>query len=246
MGYKPDPPDPRDKTIHELAATGANFLPVGSELPSQASVAEAKVGIRHQGQTSSCVGFALSTAVRLAHIKDGRNVPELSPSFVYYIGRKDHQDKVTDKGTHIRSALKGIIRVGVPEERHWPFDPKKINRPPTWGAYRHGHDNGGVRGYYRIPRFKPDLIRLAIASQRPVVAGFLVDRAFVKNKGPSEITTPMDKKSIVGGHAMVIEAYDGDRFTLHNSWGTGWRNGGRVKVSSEFIKGAYDIWAIDT
>lgn len=40
----------------------------------------------------------------------------------------------------------------------------------------------------------------------------------------------------VGGHAVAITGFDGDNFTITNSWGDGWGNRGHAVISSANLK----------
>jgi hypothetical protein len=106
-----------------------------------------------------------------------------------------------------------------------------------------GHDLGGVRGYYRVQSLG-DAVRQALASGKPVVGGWYVDAAFLAEDGPALIDAP---GNAVGGHAMVLDGYNQDgTFNLLNSWGLGWRQEGRARVTEAFVEAALDLWAIDT
>jgi hypothetical protein len=232
-GYLFDQPDRRD-------------LPLGSILESKAppltaSVEHPLVTARNQSRSNSCVGFAWAQAVRLAYLAQGVPCPDLSPLFAYYLARSTHQSTARDDGTYLRAAAKAIISLGIASEKAWPFSLLRVNRAPSMGAHRDGHDRKGLRGYYRVAAGDLDGVRRAIAAGYPVTAGWQIDKAFMANKGPEFVES--FGSDTVGGHAMTVVAYDEHSFTLLNSWGTSWR-GGTVKIGEKAMSQAHDIWAI--
>lgn len=235
-GYLPDPPDSRDRPIGRLR--------LATEIPAAHSLDDPRLSpVKDQGGTSSCVGQAVANGVRLAFRALGRTVPDLSALFAYFNARREAGQRVTDSGTYIRSAIKALTKLGICAEAAWP-QRSPVNRQPRWGAYRGAHDFRGVRGYYRIPERDVQSVREAIASGRPVVGGWQVDRPFTSNSGP-EVQGPCTGPSI-GGHAMLIVAYlENGNFVILNSWGPDWRTNGRQVVSEAFVREARDKWAID-
>jgi hypothetical protein len=239
FGYLPDEPDHRDRYLAELLL-GTIDLPRRVSLTDQYTFSA-----RNQGATNACVGFAVSTALRAALEIDRKKRPELSAFFVYYLARKEHDFSpiLLDGGTYLRAALKAVIRFGAAEERLHPAS-AGTSRAPSWRALRDAYDYRGLRGYYRIPAGDVQGVRQALASGRPVVAGFLVGQSFLDNDGPTRIV--QQSAPFAGGHAVVVSGYDGDDFEIVNSWGASWRNGGRAKISEAFMGAGTDLWAIDT
>ena len=235
FGYLFDDYDYRDYSYSEAFGT----LPI----PREASVAVNGIEPRDQGQTNSCVGYSCSTALRLALHQDGVGVPALSAFFTYFNARKLSDAPVTDSGTYIRDAIKATQKFGICASKYWKHNEWKVNSQPDWNAYRMAHDFRGIRRYYRVN--SADEVRQAIAAGRPVIGGWSVNYEFCQSEGPSSIDVIED--NYIGNHAMLIEGYDEDsNFTIHNSWGQSWRNGGRVKVTEAFIERMVDGWAIDT
>jgi hypothetical protein len=234
-GAHRDKPDSRDKLIRLATLDDA--------IPSAATVDRGQPPEDQDG-TGSCVGQSVTSAIWLAYMANGIDCPDLSALFAYYNGRRYHQTTVTDNGTGIRYVIKGSVRFGATTEDAWPFKPAAVNRKPGWNAYRLGHDRRGVRGYYRIPRGDLNAVRRAIANKLPVVAWWVVDKAFTSRTGPSVIG-PCDESKRAGNHCMVIPSYyEKGEFGLLNSWGA-WRHNGRQRVTAEFVARGRDLWAID-
>lgn len=240
-GYLPDLTDVRDKSFDLLGLPATN-------LPITVSLAPPGLVPFDQGATNSCVGQAVSQAVRLRMSRRLGYLPEpLSRRAIYWNARAYHGATKRDEGTHIRFAIRALQRYGAPPESVWPFEGGAINRKPSLASYQLGHDFGGVRGYYRIQESgerKLLAIKAAIAAGYPVVAGWFVDRAFLRNDGPHLIGAQR-ADDIVGGHAMVLTGYAGDSYDVTNSWGTSWRAGGFATFRSELVLEAIDVWAID-
>lgn len=236
LGYLPDLPDHRDRDIDKLGI-GSSKLPGNVALPVRE--------VLDQGRTNTCVAQAIAQAVR---VKTEEEL--LSRLAIYWNARAYHAATKRDDGTHIRLAIRALQRYGAPPERVWPFDvsllSSKLNKKPSLASYQLGHDFGGVRGYYRI--FDTGLAKLlaikaAIASGRPVVAGWHVDGAFVADDGPALIDVPTGPA--IGGHAMAIVGYTEDAFEVVNSWGTRWRQDGFAYFTPAMVMEAIDVWAID-
>lgn len=236
FGYRPDPIDNRDRMLASLE--------LASDVPLSATVIKRPLTIKSQGSTGSCVGQSVAQAVQLAFAHDDAMVQDLSALFVYYNSRKESgDDTITDNGTYLRTAIKSVQKFGVCPELVWPFSSSKVNRMPTWNAYRTAHDRRGVRGYYRIEPGNLLDVKRAIASGRPVVAGWQVDAAFKAHRGGTVIGA--QHEPFVGGHAMVVVAYTAAHWTIVNSWGTGWGDAGLATVNDSFMRQARDLWAVD-
>lgn len=238
FGYRPDPEDERDFVLAKLDRL--ELAP-----PRAASVHHPDLLIRDQGATGSCVGQAISNAVRLGYLvgNGDENCPDLSALFAYHEARILDGGPMDDVGATIRSGVKGVQKSGVAPASTWPFDEGQVNEMPSWRAYRSAHDRRGLRGYYRIPGGDVEGVRKAIAARCPVVGGWMIDREFMHHQGGSVLGVP--REPFLGGHAILIESYDGDTFTIVNSWGVGWGDGGRARVSAAFVAAGRDLWAID-
>lgn len=236
LGYLVDAQDPRDLMLSVR-------LQAGGSIPSSLSLYDARQRVRHQGEVSWCVGFAGTSAVRLGYLAAGVDCPELSPCFLYR-GCRNVDGTNEDAGTYIRSAMRVAMKLGLAAEMAWPTTPERMNEALGLAAAHAAHDRFGTRGYYRVASGDTDGIRLALASGFPVVAGWTVDRAFMRWDGAHPI--PADLGAPEGGHAMAIVGYRADgTFDLLNSWGTEWGQGGFGWASEGFAARARDVWAID-
>ncbi len=240
LGYQPCGVDSRDLACSTLLErVGFAY----GTLPEQIDLWDARFPIFDQGSVGSCAGCSTAQGLRVAFAVDGRDVPPLSPLFLYYNGRRADRpgDKaVTDSGTTLRSVMKQLMHLGVCPESQWPLTSSHAARP-SWLAYRAAADYRGLRGYYRVVDVEE--IRRALAARRPVVIGLNVDKAFLDADGPSYVD---DTAGGAGGHAMLLTGYDKrGRFHLVNSWGEQWR-GGKILVGESFVRRSLSAWAIDT
>lgn len=147
-----------------------------------------------------------------------------------------------DEGTYIRDAFKASIKLGTCPEKVWPFIESQVCVEPNWKARQAAYSERGAHKYRRVAA-NADLVKSAIASGCPVVAGWTVDESILDYEGGvlDECTgTP------IGGHAMMIESYDLDTFTILNSWGQGYGEGGRLRVTRAFVEALMDGWVVET
>lgn len=92
-------------------------------------------------------------------------------------------------------------------------------------------------------------IAAAIASGIPVeIAGF-VDSAFMSLTKGQVMGAPNQSDPNGGGHAIWLWGYDTMAdgslvFTLRNSWGAGWCDGGNCLVGPAFIASLWEAWPV--
>lgn len=243
FGYLKDPEDTRDRPLRALLGDLAESPP-----PLFASVEDPRVLPKDQGQTGSCTGQAWSQALRLAYLRAGRECPELSALFAYYSNRAEFEGQGQDEGAYLRTGAAATMKFGCAAETAWPFSEARVNLEPGWTAFRSAHDRRGVRSYHRVDLSRPDDVRRAIASGRPVVAGFDVDDAFMDFDGVGVITAP-DRNRLLGGHALCITSYAADgTFRFINSWGGGpggWGVFGFGIADEAWLMAGTDAWVVD-
>jgi len=240
LGHKMDPEDSRDWHVDKLLArVGAPAM-----VPLKGSVYSPELKIKDQGGTGSCEGQSVANATRAAYLALGLPCPDLSALFVYYCSRAlQTPNKIVDDGAYIRDGIKTLQQFGECTELSWKFVESRVNTAPSWSAYRDAISRRGIRGYYAIPNGDVNRIKQAIAAKIPVVAGWQIDNAFL-NETDTGVQGPCRGPSI-GGHAMMLERFEGDTFMIVNSWGTSWRVDGRFRASADFVAQCNSAWAID-
>ena len=239
LALKQDKPDSRDWHIDTLLAK----VGAPAAVPAAGSVFSQFTIIKDQGGTGSCEGQSVSNATRAAYLALGQMCPDLSALFIYYGSRSIAGGPIIDEGAYIRDGIKTLQQVGECTETVWPFIEGRVNSSPSWAAYRDATKRRGIRGYYAIPNGDVNRVKQALAAKIPVVGGWTLDNGFMNFyfKGVQEACTGPS----VGNHAMFVESFQGDTFTLVNSWGYNYRESGRFRASSGFMASGWSYWGID-
>lgn len=237
-GYLPDEVDKRDFSFDKLGL-GSTHLPPEVSLRPHVSM------VLDQRSTNSCVANAICNAIAIADSSQNDLTSPILVSrlFAYYNARAFHGSEKRDAGTFLRYCIKGLVKFGMPAEAQHPFSVLRVNRRPSWNAYRHAFDRRGPSGYFRIfesGTSRIQAIKSALVNGYPVCFGTTIDREFTKPSGPSVVGRP--GSNILGGHAMCWVGYrnrnGGDQFLTLNSWGRNWRDGGFVWMTDEVVADA--------
>jgi C1A family cysteine protease len=237
LGYLPNPIDRRDLDIDVLALST-------TDLPAEVSLAPYVSEVFDQGSTSSCVSNAIAGAIGILECKAEMPYKPVSRLFAYYNSRRLHNGHKSDSGTYIRTCLKMMTKLGIPDEEHWNFSTAfwKVNRRPPWNSYMMAHPrkDGTYCRIYDVGERRVLAIKAALAASLPVVFGTKVSRSYLESEGPTEVSRPSIVDEIAGGHAQVIVGYedtesDGTRFRILNSWGDDWRDGGFIWMSEDYL-----------
>ncbi len=207
--------------------------------------------IYNQGQTSSCVGWAIKQACQIrarvmaATAEAAAAVEELSAMGIYDFARMREKqrtgDAIADVGCFPRDAMYALSEDGIPPESVWPFDPAKINDEPPWDvdAAASAHR---ITEFYRIDSdgdARVHDIMNAIAQGYPVVFGTFVDTAYMMYSGGVVMSVNLND-SQGGGHMQTIVGYttqaDGSIvFTVLNQWDASWGENGLARVHQNVI-----------
>lgn len=246
LGYLADPPKmPGQRPDFEAG----EILRAAPTPPKVADLNRYIVDILDQGELSSCVANAILQAVRISHVKQGIVSPQLgSRLYGYYAARAlDHTEDV-DGGTYLRSFFTALLKFGFCPENVWPYDTKMVNVRPGMSADRAAYDQANPSEYRRIYESgdaRLGVIKRAIASGFAVCFGTDVDSDFCSGLLAEPLLPPL--KNIAGGHAMLVSGYDGDVFTVTNSWSKNWGNGGRCSFSGEYLtwEKTRDLWILN-
>lgn len=240
-GYHPDTHD-KSKDLSVRALLGAPL-----RLPGASSLEQYVTTIYDQGNTSSCVGWALAQAVNLRCAALGTPILLPSPVAVYTGGRAVErqllgltpaQSPLQDNGSMPNLAVQAMNQIGVPSNIAWPFDPTTINNEPDLetlevaSAFK-------LLGYYRIDSTGSQRIvdlQQAISSGYPVAIGTMVDQAFEDYAGGSATIGAPDPAHLLGGHMTHLVGYDSTgRWRGVNQWTTQWGDSGFYWASSDFV-----------
>ena len=241
FGCKPDPVDLRDRMkVYEMVPSSLEYPTV--DLRQYVTV------IYNQGRLNSCTANAVCSAYKLDLKKDSVSyVFDSSRLFLYYKTRVMEDRVSEDSGASIRDTVKSIAK-GVCKESSWPYDTDRFKEKPCQSAYDEATGNV-VSEYVRL---HPDVdqFRACLKDNSPFVFAFTVFENFLYIDNPrSMMSIPVPNEKILGHHAVVAVGYD-DRsrvFTILNSWGKNWGDGGYFYMPYEFIsdsKWCRDFWKI--
>ncbi len=224
--------------------------------PERASLAH-HVHIIDQGGLGSCVANAALQAIRISHLQQGSDpafTPFGSRLFVYFFARALHGATNVDSGTWLRALYEMVNRFGFPPETAWPYSDDTsfmapFTRMPSKAAVRLAFDQRGPAEYRRIydqSYARVDAVKRAIAQGFAVTFGTDVSNDFVTDR--FDASSPLDppRGDVAGGHAMCIVGYDGDVFTVANSYGERWGDRGFFCMSPDYLADVRtrDLWIV--
>lgn len=242
-GYRRDGRDPRDR-VFRVMRSGE------SKLPRAVDLRKWMPPVMDQGALGSCVANAVTAALRYEAIRKRRPDVPLSRLQNYFDARVVERTVSEDSGVEIRDAIKCAAKIGVGLEERWPYDTGKFAEYPDPLCYQSALPFNAI-AYERV-EVNPLAIKQALARTRhPVIIGIAVFSSFDSvGAEPGVIPTPNVKKErYEGGHAMLVVGY-GQRagyFTVRNSWGSDWGDGGDCYIHEDYIgspKLGGDYWVI--
>lgn len=225
-------------------------------LPPQVDLRATLGPAKDQGPRGTCVAFAVTSAHELARASqqgsDARVTPpeDLSEEMLNWGCKETDGDRAS--GTSFTSAAAALRRRGQPVEHLWPYDPSRDEgaasyRPPGGALDPAACHTATLR---RVGVRIDDLRRYlatghAIALGIPLCAGFYAPRA-------GHVGMPAPQDVIWEGHAVVVVGYadrpqpGGGEFTIRNSWGSGWGDGGYGYLPYDYVEQyGVEAWIVD-
>lgn len=183
---------------------------------------------------NSCVGEAIAAAVIGVSRIAQRPVQYPSPLALYTLGRQydAYGGILTDIGSRPRAVIKAAQDFGLVALERW--EPDDVNDEVPLDVLTAGSD-ALLTDAYRID--DGDIVSalcMALSNGFLPAFGMGVDDAYTKYSGG--LITEIAGASI-GGHMQLITGYDEVSFTVRNSWGAGWGDGGYSHISKAFIAG---------
>lgn len=186
-----------------------------------------------QGNSSSCVGWALSYGMMGYYaIKFNWPNKSFSPSYVY-----NQAHGGSGGGTYFGDHLQIMAVRGVCPTAIMPFNPSDFQTWPTQAqavaAHSYGFD-GWQSVYTHTSR---DIncvtsIKQYVANGDPVGLGINVDSTWGGLTASRSVWLPSDIETPIAGHAVVICGYNDLKgaFLVHNSYGTSWGINGQAWI----------------
>lgn len=208
-------------------------------LPQRVDLKPYCPSVKHQGQLSSCVGWALGygalTIQRaiLHGCTDTRVITHNASSAMFLFNQieKDEQGR----GSRIVDAANFLLNRGDCLARHFDNDVNNAQRQPD-SALVCAAQSFAIAGYDEL--FSPqDLdsvkvanVKAALAQHRPVTIGLAIRRNFMLLRNARYWHPDLGDTTPAGGHAIVVVGYDDQKhaFQLMNSWGKEWGRDGFI------------------
>jgi C1A family cysteine protease len=224
--------------------------PARQQLPAAHSNRRLIVDVLDQGDLGACVACAGFQAIRMAEVRQGAKAPRLGARlFNYYLARAAHGMAGFDAGAQLRTFFWTLNRYGFLYEDEYPFgyDIRRFAEKPPVVSYTRASDRKSPTRYWGILEGPERIsqIKRAISLGYGVTFGVQVDDAFADWK--TDPTKPLDPPigGVTYGHAMLVEGYDGDAFTVLNSWGEEYGACGRCLLSADYLNSAHSIWVVE-
>lgn len=213
-------------------------------------------GIPDQTSTSACTGMAEAGSTMTRAVVAGTPVArKLSFLDAYRNGRRIDTIQpdgtfapLVDDGAIPEQVTRGCSILGICPYDLLPNDPARVNDEPSFEEREQGL-RYVVRGIYGLQRVDVEQgVQNALSAGFPVKLGSLVDTAMEEWSGGDPLG-PADPSRILGGHAMYVCGFapwsGGIEYILANSWGTGYGEGGFLRVNGLWLRQASDIEVVD-
>jgi len=244
-GWIRDLPDQRDRKSGLLRGA-----PAAMALPSAVDLRAQCPPVYDQGELGSCTANAIAAAIAFDAFR--QELPAATPSrlFIYYNERVLEGTVASDAGAQIRDGIKSVAQWGDCPETEWPYDTSQFAVQPPQSCYDDAAKH--VALVYESVNQDLDDLRGCLAAGFPFVFGFTVYQSFESDAvaRTGQVPLPVWFERAVGGHAVMAVGYDdaSSTFTVRNSWGTGWGDGGYFYFPYEYMTGnlSSDFWTIRT
>ena len=214
-------------------------------MPSSIDLREPWWNVGDQGQTGSCVGWAVSDGVLRWHfVKAGRldKSETLSVSQVWISAKEEDEFAqrpttfIETSGTSLKAALDVTRKYGVVKNTVLPFAANntfKRSEDEFYGLAA----KGKINRYFDLKR-DLNAWKKWIGHNGPLLARLNVDINWLNLKKHGKLIT-YDHASAKEGHAVVLVGYTPDYFIVRNSWGTNWGDGGYAYASNDYAYNAF-------
>jgi hypothetical protein len=201
--------------------------------------------ISDQGETASCVGWAVADSCLRWHLVEaGRLQPDqrLSARYVWMSAKEtDQRDDYPSTfleydGTSLKAGLDVVRKWGVVLEEELPWEGRLATIPPD--AFNQSARRRRIMAYYnlgddgaadRTAHF-PEWRRW-LHESGPVLVLIAQDSNFLTSTGDLKA---FDAASAHGSHAAALYGYGPDHFLLRSTWGTDWGDKGYARLSLEY------------
>ena len=163
---------------------------------------------------------------------------QFSPLYIY----SQRRNQPADGGMTIREAMKIIQEQGVCSLACMPYNPQRINVPPT-AEQRKAAEPYRAKSYARITSIGE---MQAYLMTNCFIAGVMVHEQFMDAPN-GVIEMPSPGTEFLGGHAICIVGFDRERrtFKFANSWGSQWGDHGYGHIGFATLQALLmDAWGM--
>lgn len=217
------------------------YLPV-KKLPKKVDYTRGMSPVRDQKDEGVCVGFAVAAGMKEYQERlDYGKMVELSPRFVYSEARKIDGLEDIFEGTTIRAAMQVLKKLGVCQEKFWPYAPHQKNNAKV--GLKENAKKFRVMAYARILNLNE--LRLSLANKGPVVIGVEVFKGMMESR-TGLVPLPKKNETSIGGHAIAACGYDDEKklIKFKNSWSDKWGDKGYGYIPYTYIERyMMDAWS---
>ncbi len=197
-----------------------------SQLPPGIDLRRWMTPVEAQGDLGGCSASALASAAEyLVSRVTGRAV-DVSRMFIYFNQRLWRNRVREDSGGSIQDGVRVLARIGVPDERSWPYHLDLFAVQPPVEVYR-------AAAAFRIDDYAQVPVDLAamrgcLASGFPIALPVQVFESCRRVTPDGGVPSPTLGERHEGLHAVLVVGYvDAERlFIVRNSWGAQWGDGG--------------------
>lgn len=237
--------------MDELQADGSK-----DNLPPEVSLYQYAPRPRNQGQSQSCVGWAVGYSALTIEkaiqyqLKDRDRITEYAFSALFVYNHIKEGD-CRYEGARITEALQFLSQNGNVLARQFDHNVEDCGRQPDPGMKQYAQqfritDHLKLFPVDETPAQKVFKVKYALSKQKPVIIGMRILKNFFQLDGRAKFWWPnIGDQTSAGGHAMTVIGYDDRRgaFLLMNSWGEKWGLGGfmwvKYEVFAEYCKYAF-------
>jgi len=254
FNVKPSPERERDWSIRKA---GFKKKQVG-ELPSRYTV-YGNAGysswfareVESQGQTGSCVGFAMASVLRYHLVMSGKATRSKSyhgkPSEQWLWQASKEMDQFTAHpstmlmwdGTYLKTVLDVARKWGCVSRKTLPFGEliyektdKVLKAASDWKIKSYHAVSPWVEGE---SQFNEAGMKWWLFHHGPVLTRLNVNESFMKANKRTGVLDDTSKKTSYG-HAVCVVGYSDDGVLIRNSWGRLWGDQGHVWVSWRYAR----------
>jgi C1A family cysteine protease len=234
----PELPDKRAYAFVPKTTTG---------LPKHVDLRDKLPPVWDQLHIGSCVAHAVAAAHIVAQKRDRTKAIMPSRLALYYSARAIRGWQRQDSGCYITDACKVAVKLGVAEEKLYPYKTSRVFLKPPASVEANALKHQAVE-YQKLDSTNPKVLMAALAEGHVIAFGSVLyenHTELVNNVMPDpDLSTKM-----IGGHAMALVGYDlpSKTFLVRNSWGPQWGDNGHHAMSFKYITDRSltdDVWII--